>query len=237
MTLCFYIDFIQEYIFFPIFRQRSRRIVTFDSTNFQKMKRYCYSLVILLVIYSSSLFAQQHMQTEILGNAESVTQQNNVLLIKTKEAEARIWLYSSTIIRVSISKEHSADSSFAVVKDPESTLNYKETATDITLSTSALTLHINKSPLRFNFSTADGKVLSEDDPRFGTNWQGTRVVNYRKLYKDERFIGLGEKTGNLDRRGSSYVNWNTDCLLHTLRRCALLIIPPSMYHAPFTTTC
>ena len=178
------------------------------------MKRYCYSLVILLVIYSSNLFAQQHMDTEILGNAESVTQQNNVLLIKTKEAEARVWVYSPTIIRVSISKEHSADSSFAVVKDPESTLNYKETATDITVSTSALTLHINKSPLRFNFSTADGKVLSEDDPRFGTNWQGTRVVNYRKLYKDERFIGLGEKTGNLDRRGTAYVNWNTDAPNH-----------------------
>jgi alpha-glucosidase len=178
------------------------------------MKRYCYSLVILLVIYSSNLFAQQHMDTEILGNAETVTQQNNVLLIKTKEAEARVWVYSPTIIRVSISKEHSADSSFAVIKDPEATLSYKETANDITVSTSALTLHINKSPLRFNFSTADGKVLSEDDPRFGTNWQATRVVNYRKLYKDERFIGLGEKTGNLDRRGTAYVNWNTDAPNH-----------------------
>ena len=26
----------------------------------------------------------------------------------------------------------------------------------------------------------------------------------------ERFIGLGEKTGNLDRRGCAYTNWNTD---------------------------
>jgi alpha-glucosidase len=178
------------------------------------MKRYCQLLVILLVVYSSNLFAQQHMDVQILGNAESVNKSDNVLIIKTKEAEARVWIYSPTIIRVSISKEHSADSSFAVVQEPSGDLQYKENGSDIELSTSALKLIINKSPLRFNFYTADGKALSQDDSRFGTNWQGTRVINYRKLYKDERFIGLGEKTGNLDRRGSSYVNWNTDAPNH-----------------------
>jgi len=178
------------------------------------MKRYCLSLVILLAFYSSKLFAQQHMDVQILGNAESINKENNVLVIKTKEAEARVWIYSPTIIRVSISKEHSIDTSFAVVQQPAGDLQYKENDKDVELTTSALKLVINKSPLRFNFYTADGKALSQDDPRFGTNWQGTRVVNYRKLYKDERFIGLGEKTGNLDRRGSSYVNWNTDAPNH-----------------------
>ena len=178
------------------------------------MKRYLCLPVIFLIVYSSNLFAQQHMQTETLGNAESIKEENNVLIIKTKEAEARIWVYSSTIIRVSISKEHSADSSFAVVQQPSGDLQYKENNDDIEISTSALKLKISKSPLRFSFYTADGKVLSEDDPRFGTNWQATRVVNYRKLYKDEKFIGLGEKTGDLNRRGSSYVNWNSDVPNH-----------------------
>ena len=178
------------------------------------MKRYyCYA-VILLVIYSSKLFAQQHMQTDILGQVQSVTQSNNTLIIHTKEAEARVWVYSPSIVRVSISKQHSIDSSFAVIQNPAEKLNYTETAQEITVKTSSLTVQINKSPLRFNFYNAEGKALSEDDARYGTNWQGTRVVNYRKLYKDERFIGLGEKTGNLDRRGSSYVNWNTDAPDH-----------------------
>ncbi len=178
------------------------------------MKRYCFSLVILLSFYSSNLFAQQHMQTEILGNTESVSKQNNVLIIKTKEAEARIWVYSPTIIRVSISKEHSVDTSFAVIQKPADQIQYKESSDQIEITTTALKLRITKSPLCFNFYTADGKVLSEDDTRFGTNWQGTRVVNYRKLYADEKFIGLGEKTGNLNRRGSSYTNWNTDASDH-----------------------
>src|SRR5947209_3156373 len=103
------------------------------------------------------------MQTEILGNTESVSKQNNVLIIKTKEAEARVWVYSPTIIRVSISKEHSSDSSFAVIQLPSQKIDYTESEDEIILNTGELKLLINKLPLRFNFYTADGKALSEDD--------------------------------------------------------------------------
>ena len=33
---------------------------------------------------------------------------------------------------------------------------------------------------------------------------------WKKLQEGERFIGLGEKTGPLDRKGAGYQNWNTD---------------------------
>jgi len=155
------------------------------------------------------------MQTEILGNANSIALQNNVLIIKTNEATARVWVYNSSIIRVCISKAFDeADQSFAVIQKPDDSIDYTESDHEIEITTSALKLRITKSPLRFNFYTADGKALSEDDARFGVNWQDARVINYRKLYPDEKFIGLGEKTGNLNRRGSSYVNWNTDAALH-----------------------
>src|SRR6185437_12013799 len=155
------------------------------------------------------------MQVQILGDTENVNQQGNVLIIKTEEAVARIWVYSTSIIRINISKNFDAnDPSFAVIREPLSKIEGIETDDGITIKTTELQLRINKSPLRFNFYTNNGRALSEDDPRFGTNWQGTRVINYRKLYKEEKFIGLGEKTGNLNRWGSSYENWNTDAALH-----------------------
>lgn len=155
------------------------------------------------------------MQVEILGNTESVNKRDNTLIIKTAEATARIWIYSPTVIRVNLSKNFDEkDHSFAVIQQPAKELNYTETEQEIEVVTDALKLRIQKLPLRFNLYTADGKALSEDDDRFGINWQGSRVINYRKLYADEKFIGLGEKTGDLNRRGSSYVNWNSDVPLH-----------------------
>jgi alpha-glucosidase len=87
----------------------------------------------------------------------------------------------------------------------------------IEIHTTELKLRIHKSPLRFSFYTPGGQLLSSDDERFGTIWQGESASNYRKLFRDERFIGLGEKTGNLDRRGSNYVNWNTDAVDYNVK--------------------
>jgi alpha-glucosidase len=155
------------------------------------------------------------MHTKILGNTTSISSRNNTLLIKTAEAEARVMIYSPSVIRVCISKQFDEeDRSFAVIQQPGELWGYIEKDNEIELVTSALRLVITKAPLRFNFYTTDGKELSKDDARFGVNWQDARVINYRKLYADEKFIGLGEKTGNLNRRGSHYVNWNTDAALH-----------------------
>jgi alpha-glucosidase len=153
------------------------------------------------------------MQMETAGNTQHISQQNNLIIIKTAVAEARVWIYSPTVIRVNISRHFNTDDqSFAVIQQPESDITFDETPDEVSIHTGALELRIGKSPLRFNFYTTEGILLSGDDERFGTCWQGESVTNYRKLFKDERFIGLGEKTGNLDRRGSNYVNWNTDAV-------------------------
>jgi alpha-glucosidase len=156
------------------------------------------------------------MNLQIAGNVQGFKQQDGVLTIKTAEAEARVYIYSPSIIRVNISKNFNPDdTSFAVIRQPVADFDFDESSANIDITTSALKLSIQKSPLRFNFFTAGGISLSEDDARFGTNWQGERMTCYRRLFEGERFIGLGEKTGNLDRRGAAYVNWNTDAPNHT----------------------
>jgi alpha-glucosidase len=156
------------------------------------------------------------MQLEILGNTDTVNYQNCALVIKTPQAEARVWVYSPAIIRVCISKDFNADESFAVIEKPLDDFKWEQLDNSVELTTSALKLIISLKPLRFNFYTVDGQPLSEDDQSYGTNWQGERVINYRKLYADEKFIGLGEKAGDFNRRGNNFVNWNTDAALHTI---------------------
>ena len=158
------------------------------------------------------------MQTQIIGSLQDMALQSGKLIIKTAEAEAHVYIYSPTIIRVNITKAPDVpDFSFAVIQQPSGELAYEEIDNTIEIKTTALKLVINKTPLRFAFYTANGKLLSADDERFGTTWQGSQVINYRELFTDEKFIGLGEKTGNLDRRGSSYVNWNTDASEHGIK--------------------
>jgi alpha-glucosidase len=156
------------------------------------------------------------MEFKTLSNTQSIVQQGNKLVIKTAEAEAHITIYSPSIIRVNVTRQpNNADTSFAVIQQPLSSLQYEETDAEVIVKTSALTLRISKAPLRFAFYTPEGKLLSRDDERFGINWQNSQVINYRELQPDEKFIGLGEKVGNLNRRTSSFVNWNTDASDHT----------------------
>lgn len=158
------------------------------------------------------------MQVEIPGNTESAEMQNGTLIIKTAAAQARVKVYSDTIIRICINKaDKTPDESFAVIQNPIDSFTYQKLEQTIEVTTSALKLVIDKNPLRFSFFTADGKKLSSDDKRFGTTLDGDKVMNYRELHADEKFIGLGEKTGNLNRRGTHYVNWNTDAAEHTIK--------------------
>lgn len=174
------------------------------------MKRASYLVLTFLInIFSFQTYAQSS-PVDTLGKIQAIQQKGNTLILKTDEAEARVWVYSPSIIRVNISKNfRSPDTSYAVIQT-ESALNYSETASEILVNTSEIKLVINKSPIRFSFFSADGRPLSSDHPGFGTNWQNSKVTNYRKLYPDERFIGLGEKKGNLDRRGNKVNNWNAD---------------------------
>ncbi|MFN8277726.1 MAG: glycoside hydrolase family 31 protein [Chitinophagales bacterium] len=131
-----------------------------------------------------------------------ITATNGILLVE---------VYQSGIVRVRISKQEERQFSYAVCVRPEACQwEYTESEEFVQIKTAWLQLRIQKNPLRLSFYSADGRLLNEDDKAFGTSWIGTEVTTYKTLQSGERFIGLGEKTGPLDRRGNAYVNWNTD---------------------------
>jgi alpha-glucosidase len=99
---------------------------------------------------------------------------------------------------------------YSVIASPAAEFKIDDTNGCITLSTETLILEISKTPVRFTFKNNEGKVINEDDKHFGTACIGEQVTTYKKLQDQERFIGLGEKTGPLDRKGHGYQHWNTD---------------------------
>ncbi|MBX7202779.1 MAG: DUF4968 domain-containing protein [Bacteroidia bacterium] len=151
---------------------------------------------------------------EPLGNYISHQINNNSLRIETDNSRVSITLYHAGIFRIRISRPDAeyCGFSYAVNKQPleHTRWDVSEDAKWFTLQTSVMSVKIQKFPLRIEAFDSAGNLLCADDPAFGTSWLGQEVTTYKSLQPDERFIGLGEKTGPLDRRGNAYVNWNTD---------------------------
>lgn len=136
---------------------------------------------------------------------------------RTENAKFLVTLYDDSIFRIQITRdEFFEDFSYSVVATPQLLQwDVTETATELRVSTSKLTLLIRKDRLAFHFQNHRGKTINQDDEWFSTSWIGEQVTTYKKLQEGERFIGLGEKTGPLDRRGFGYTNWNTDSFGYT----------------------
>ncbi len=147
-----------------------------------------------------------------IGNVQSTEKLKDGILLKTTFGQYRIKVYSPGVVRVTATKEPQFDDfSYAVVAPSvEQGFKFTETASAITLTTDSLRLEVSFSPVRIKLFDKANRLINEDEPAFGSGWHGEQSVTHKKLQKDERFIGLGEKTGPLNRRGEGYTNWNTD---------------------------
>jgi len=165
-------------------------------------------VVILLALFPVACFAQLY---ESVGNVSSITKEKDGLSVLLSNAKVRITVYSPTIIRIHFSKATGFDDqSYAVISQPsEVKFEFADGAT-ANLKTDSARLEITKSPFRVRLFDHKGRLLNEDEPAFGTGWNGEQATTYKKMQANERFIGLGEKTGPLNRKGEGYTNWNTD---------------------------
>lgn len=147
-----------------------------------------------------------------LGKLKQWKKEPNGISGETDTGRLRVLIYSNNIVRINLSQTGDfEDFSYAVTAEPDaSSLEVSDSDDHIALTTENFQTIIYKNPVRFSFLTNDGTVINEDDKGLGTSWNGEQVTTYKKLQEGERFIGLGEKTGSLDRKGHGYTNWNTD---------------------------
>ncbi len=152
-------------------------------------------------------------RNESLGDYRSHRQTDTGLAIRADNGRAFVTVYSDTVIRIEVCRHD----------DPPEPVSYAVTAEPVTggfevdpeedriiLRTRKIRLEIEKEPVRFRFYTPDGILINADDPAFGASWIGEEITGYKSLQPGERFIGMGEKQGDLDRAGWACTNWNTD---------------------------
>ncbi|MGI4805048.1 MAG: glycoside hydrolase family 31 protein [Janthinobacterium lividum] len=171
---------------------------------------------IFLTLFITSVFnltvSAQNSSVKAVGNVTNVNISGQQIQLKTENAQAEITVYSPSIIRVRVDKDtFKPDFSYAVIAKPQTTkVNISQNNAQISIVTDSLKAIITKAPFSVSFYTLDGKAINEEEKGLNTSWVNESVTNYRKMQKEERFIGLGEKTGPLDRVGNGYTDWNSD---------------------------
>lgn len=159
---------------------------------------------------------QDHFN-QSLGKCLHFEQKGQILLFETEQTKLKVEIYRADIIRIrAIDKQQLwGDFSYAVVAQPEETaFELTESEVGWEISTVKLRLQIGRAPIRFQLFDLDGTLVNADDEAFGISRIGHEWYNYKALQPDERFIGLGEKTGHLNRRGKWYEHWNTDAFAY-----------------------
>lgn len=151
-----------------------------------------------------------------LGSFVSFTKTPQGIDIAGNQGTLSLAFYSDTVVKIwAYPGKRPEDFSYAVVGTPlETTFTVEETSSHISLKTPSLQVIANKKDLTLQFIDKDGAIINEDDG-LGIRWIGEQVNCYKKMQEGERFLGLGEKTGPLDKRGRGYINWNTDAYAYS----------------------
>lgn len=164
------------------------------------------ALLSLMLVYTA------HAEWKDVGTMTVATPHGNQLRFRNRETTAVITVLAPNLVRVRMvrGKYPDTDYSWAVVKTdwPIVPVQFVKEPSHIIMRTSELEVRIERSPFRIAFYELGGRLISRDARQ--SAWDGSQVRCWKQMPPDERYYGLGEKTGPLEKNGHSYVMWNTD---------------------------
>lgn len=122
----------------------------------------------------------------------------------------RVEALTDSVVRVRITQDGNwpQDSSWAVAPAVRHERAVVQPTAD-GFRTAAVDVHLNPSTLALAVSDLQGREIVSDGAQPITI-TGNGFSLRKVLRTGERIYGLGDKTGNFDRRGQSFVDWNTD---------------------------
>lgn len=172
----------------------------------------------LLVLALCCAVMKSPAQTRLSEQIGSVKKQTPIIggyQLQLTNAFVQITASNATTIRFRITRQlPGKDESFAIDDlKPAGQLQEAKVKGDgstIIYGTDSLTLYIRKAPFSVRIVNSNGDELLQDDTAMRTSWNGQQVSAYKLMHPDEKFFGLGEKTGPLNRRGNFYYHWNSD---------------------------
>ncbi|RCW58747.1 glycoside hydrolase family 31 protein [Halanaerobium sp. ST460_2HS_T2] len=140
---------------------------------------------------------------------------NNKIIFEFKHAEAVIKFLSADSFRLIMAHSNQSinyRSTPAVIKHNLSYDNFdiKEKDNQIIIETEKLLLKVKKDKFLLKVYDKKGNLIHQDYSNHALGWKKQKVRAWKSFKNNERFYGLGEKTGWLDKKGRRYEMWNHD---------------------------
>ncbi len=140
---------------------------------------------------------------------------DELLSLHDGNARVRVAAIADDVIRVTVIQDGGAapPASWVITGElRERDVGHLVSAADdvLTLTTGKLSVELDLARGSLRVSTLDGQTVSADVVDRPLEWHGPEFTLRKALDPREHLYGLGDKTGALDRRGRSFVNWNTD---------------------------
>jgi alpha-glucosidase len=125
-------------------------------------------------------------------------------------ATIRVTALTDSILRVRIARgrDFGEDASWAVLP----AVRRESVPVRVTpdgFQTAAIAVHLDRRTLQLTISDLQGRTIVADAPN-AIAVNGSSFSLRKLLPVGEHIYGMGDKTGNFDRRGESFVDWNTD---------------------------
>jgi len=169
---------------------------------------------ILLSLLSLFSALPAHADWHFIGPVVPSQPTGNQITLGSSQALVSITALASDLVRVRMTPgaRFGPDYSYAVIKTdwPELRVEFSGSGNARVVRTPELEVRLQLAPFRISFYDRSGHLIAKDADRLGMAWDGARVHCWKWMPSDEQYFGLGEKSGQLEKRGHAYVMWNTD---------------------------
>ena len=182
-----------------------------------RVRRFVIPLLVVILSALAGLSAQNTPLQPVVA-VDAVTESQALhdgIDIHAGAATLRITALRDDILRVRIAADSSLpeDASWSVLSDARAkTMDVQpsQDATSVGFRTGKLDVRVEKEPLRIVVRDLSGNVISADAAGRPVRFQLGGFSIYKQMPGDEHYFGLGDKTGQFDRREQAYTLWNTD---------------------------
>jgi len=173
-------------------------------------------------------------QWQSIGNINSYSSPSpHEIVIRAGSATVSISFLAPDVCRVLLQHPGSKgpDTSWALTRMtwPQVNATIVDTPGELRLSSAALTVVVEKQPLRISFRDPAGNVLNRDHPGKGMAWSGAEVRVWKSKPADEVYFGFGENAGELERSETHMAMWNSDMPAYSTATNPLYVSVPFFY--------